>query len=193
MSAALICGVLGWLIGLLVTRTRFPGNTALTLTVLLPTALPGLIIGVGWLILGRYTGIYNTMWVILGAYVCAFTALVLQAVRAPLQGTPLAVEEAARISGAGRVRALFDTTGAMAIPAAFSGAVLVAVTAVRELTVSILLIAPGTTTLGVQVFNLQQAGNYNQASALSLMFALVGVVALALTVRSPKSAPKVRS
>lgn len=193
LSAAVICGVLGWLIGLLVTRTRLAGNTALTLTVLLPTALPGLIIGVGWLILGRYTGIYNTMWVILGAYVCAFTAMVLQAVRAPLQGTPLAVEEAARISGAGRVRALFDTTGAMAIPAAFSGAVLVAVTAVRELTVSILLIAPGTTTLGVQVFNLQQAGNYNQASALSLMFALVGVIALALTVRSPKSAPKVRS
>lgn len=186
LSAALICGVLGWLIGLLVTRTRFPGNTALTLTVLLPTALPGLIIGVGWLILGRYTGIYNTMWVILGAYVCAFTALVLQAVRAPLQGTPLAVEEAARISGAGRLRALLSTTGAMAIPAAFSGAVLVAVTAVRELTVSILLIAPGTTTLGVQVFNLQQAGNYNQASALALMFAVVGIVALALTVRSPR-------
>lgn len=186
LSAAVICGVLGWIIGLLVTRTRFLGNTALTLTVLLPTALPGLIIGVGWLILGRYTGTYNTMWVILGAYVCAFTALVLQAVRAPLQGTPLAVEEAARISGAGRLWALLSTTGAMAIPAAFSGAVLVAVTAVRELTVSILLIAPGTTTLGVQVFNLQQAGNYNQASALSLMFAVVGIVALALTVRSPK-------
>lgn len=187
VGAALICGVLGWFIGLLVTRTEILGNTALTLTILLPTALPGLIIGVGWLILGRYTGIYNTMWVILGAYVCAFTAMVLQAVRAPLQGTPLAVEEAARISGAGRLRALLDTTGAMAIPAAISGAVLVAVTAVRELTVSILLIAPGTTTLGVQVFNLQQAGNYNQASALSLMFALIGIVALSLTVRSPSS------
>lgn len=109
--------------------------------------------------------------------------MVLQAVRAPLRQTPLAVEEAARISGAGRVRSLLDTTGAMAIPAAISGAVLVAVTAVRELTVSVLLIAPGTTTLGVQVFNLQQAGNYNQASALSLLFAAVGILALALTVR----------
>lgn len=183
VGAALICGVLGWLVGLLVTRTRFWANTPMTLLVLLPTALPGLIIGVGWLILGRYTGTYNTIWVILGAYVCAFTAMVLQAVRAPLRQTPLAVEEAARISGAGRVRSLLDTTGAMAIPAAISGAVLVAVTAVRELTVSVLLIAPGTTTLGVQVFNLQQAGNYNQASALSLLFAAVGILALALTVR----------
>lgn len=183
VGAALICGVLGWLVGLLVTRTRSRTNTPMTLVVLLPTALPGLIIGVGWLIFGRYTGTYNTLWVILGAYVCAFTAMVLQAVRAPLRQTPLAVEEAARISGAGRVRSLLDTTGAMAIPAAISGAVLVAVTAVRELTVSVLLIAPGTTTLGVQVFNLQQAGDYNQASALSLMFAAVGVLALGLTVR----------
>ncbi|OFL77219.1 iron ABC transporter permease [Corynebacterium sp. HMSC077D10] len=186
LGAALICGVLGWLIGLLVTRTRLFGNTAMTLLVLLPTALPGLIIGVAWLIVGRYTELYNTVWIILLAYVCAFTALVLQAVRAPLQNTPVAVEEAARISGAGPVRALLSTTGAMAIPAAISGAVLVAITAVRELTVSILLISPGTTTLGVQVFNLQQAGNYNQASALSLLFALIGVVGLALTIRPPR-------
>lgn len=186
LGAALICGVLGWLIGVLVTRTRHLTNTPMTLVVLLPTALPGMIIGVGWLILGRYTDLYNTRWIILGAYICAFTALVLQSVRAPLAQSPLALEEAARISGAGRIRALLDTTGAMAIPAAIAGAVLVAVTAVRELTVSILLIAPGTTTLGVQVFNLQQAGNYNQASALSLMFAVIGIVALSVTVRTQK-------
>ena len=190
LGAALLCGLLGWAVGLLVTRTRARSNTALTLIVLLPTALPGLIIGVGWVIYGRYTDLYNTRWVILLAYVCAFTALVLQAVRAPLASMPAAVEEAARISGAGRLRAMLDTTGRMAIPAVVSGAVLVAVTAVRELTVSILLIAPGTTTIGVQLFNLQQSGNYNQASALALMFAFIGIVALALTIRNPERSAK---
>ncbi|KKO84620.1 ABC transporter permease [Corynebacterium otitidis] len=185
LSAALICGALGWLIALVTTRVPARSNVALTLTVLLPTALPGLIIGVGWLILGRYTGIYNTHWVILGAYVCAFTALVVQAVRGPLSSSPAAFEEAARVAGAGELRALLGTTGALALPAAVAGAALVAVTAVRELTVSVLLIAPGSTTLGVQLFNLQQAGNYNQAAALALLFAVVGVAALALVVRSP--------
>lgn len=182
VSAALLCGVLGWVAGIIVTRTRHWSNVPMSLVILLPTALPGLIIGVGWLILGRYTGTYNTRWVILGAYVCAFTALVLQAVRAPLQQTPLAVEEAARVSGASRLRALL-TTGLISLPAAISGAVLVLVTAVRELTISILLVAPGTTTLGVQVFNLQLAGDYNQASALSLLFVLVGVATLGFTVK----------
>ncbi len=185
-GAALLCGLLGWAIGILVTRTRARTNTPLSLITLLPAALPGLIIGVGWLIFGRYTGIYNTRWVILLAYVCAFTAMVLQAVRAPMSKIPVAVEEAAQISGAGRARAVLDTSGRMAMPAVVSGAVLVAVTAVRELTVSILLVAPGTTTIGVQLFNLQQSGNYNQASALALLFAVIGIVALTLTVRSPK-------
>lgn len=184
-GAALLCGLLGWAIGILVTRTSSRTNTPLSLVTLLPAALPGLIIGVGWLIVGRYTGLYNTRWVILLAYVCAFTSLVLQAVRAPMSKIPVAVEEAARISGAGRVRSIADTSGRMAAPAAFAGAVLVAVTAVRELTVSILLVAPGTTTIGVQLFNLQQSGNYNQASALALLFAVVGIAALALTVRNP--------
>lgn len=180
LTAAVLCGVLGWLIGILVTRTISRDNTLLTLVTLLPTALPGLIIGVGWLIISRYTGTYNTPWIILAAYLCAYTATVLQAVRAPLKSTPFAMEEAARISGAGPLRAIFNTSGAMAIPAAVSGAVLVAVTAIRELTVSVLLIAPGTTTLGVQLFNLQQAGNYNQASALAFMFTLGGLIVLVL-------------
>ncbi|WP_087118085.1 ABC transporter permease [Corynebacterium urinipleomorphum] len=180
VTAAVICGLLGWLIGILVTRTRSMDNTLLTLVTLLPSALPGLIVGVGWLIIGRYTGTYNTRWIILLAYLCAYTATVLQAVRAPLKGTPIAMEEAARISGAGKLRAIFDTSGAMAVPAAVSGAVLVAVTAIRELTVSVLLIAPGTTTLGVQLFNLQQAGNYNQASALAFMFTATGLIVLIL-------------
>ena len=80
---------------------------------------------------------------------------------------------------------MWDTSGRMALPAVASGAVLVAVTAVRELTISILLVAPGTTTIGVQLFNLQQSGNYNQASALALMFVAIGIAALALTVRNP--------
>ncbi|MEX3503839.1 ABC transporter permease [Corynebacterium sp. LK2510] len=181
LGAAFLCGIIGLVAGVLITRTRHWSNGALTLLFLLPTALPGLLIGVGWLISGRYLGVYNSRWVILAAYVCAFTALVLQAVRAPLAQTPASVEEAARISGAGPLRALVDTTGRMAVPAAISGAVLVAVTAVRELTISVLLVAPGMTTLGVQVFNLQQAGNYNQASALSLLFAIVGIASLALT------------
>ena len=45
-GAALLCGLLGWAIGTLATRTRARTNTPLSLATLLPAALPGLIIGV---------------------------------------------------------------------------------------------------------------------------------------------------
>lgn len=71
----------------------------------------------------------------------------------------------------------------MALPAAVSGAVVVAVTAVRELTLSVLLLSPGSQTLGVVIFNLQQAGAFNAASALSLVVAVLGLAVLGLATR----------
>ncbi|MFC7464025.1 ABC transporter permease [Brachybacterium sp. GCM10030252] len=179
-GAALATTVLGTVIGILTTRTRSRDNAGMLVATLLPQAIPGTIIAVGWLILGRYTGLYNTRELILLAYITAFTAIVVQAVRAPLAGTPTALEEAARISGATRGRALVDVAGRLAVPAALTGGLLVALTAVRELTLSALLLAPGAQTLGVVIFNLQQAGDYNSASALSLLVAVAGLTGLAL-------------
>lgn len=182
--AAVICGVLGLAVGTLVTRTRARSNGGLLGIALLPQAIPGLVIAVAWLVIAPHIGLYNTPWIILCAYITSFLALVVQAVQAPLAATPDTAEEAARISGASRLRALWDISCRMAVPAAISGAILVALTAVRELTLSVLLLSPGSQTLGVVIFNLQQAGAYNASSALSLVVAVVGLAGLGLTSRS---------
>lgn len=186
ISAALICGVLGLAIGTLVTRTRARSNGALLGLSLLPQAIPGLVIAVAWLVIAPRIGLHNTPWIILCAYLTSFLALVVQSVSAPLAATPTTAEEAARISGASRLRALWDISCRMAVPAAFSGAVLVGLTAVRELTLSVLLLSPGSQTIGVVIFNLQQAGAYNASSALSLIVALVGLAGLGLTARTSR-------
>lgn len=184
--AGVICAVLGLAIGTVVTRTRARSNTALKTVAMLPQAIPGLVIAVGWLIIAPRIGLFNTPWLILCAYVMAFIAIVVQSVSAPLTATPMTAEEAARISGASRLRALFDISWRMAVPAAIAGGVLVMLTAVRELTISVLLLAPGAQTLGVNIFSLQQAGAYNAASALSLIITLVGLAGLGLAARRAK-------
>lgn len=183
LLAGIICGVVGLLLGTVVTRTAARSNAALAALAMLPQALPGLVIAVGWLIVAPRIGLFNSPWLILAAYVMAFLAIVVQSVSAPLRSTPLSAEEAARISGAGRLRALTDISLRMAVPAALAGAVLVALTAIRELTISVLLLAPGAQTLGVAIFNLQQAGAYNAASALSLLITLVGLAGLGIAGR----------
>lgn len=182
--AALICGVLGLGIGALVTRTRSRGNAPLLGIALLPQAIPGIVIAVAWLVIAPRIGLHNTPWLILCAYLTSFLALVVQSVHAPLSATPTTAEEAARVSGASRLRALWDISCRMAVPAAISGAVLVALTAVRELTLSVLLLSPGSQTLGVVIFNLQQAGAAGASSALSLIVAVVGLLGLGITARS---------
>ncbi|WP_206427497.1 ABC transporter permease [Leucobacter chromiireducens] len=184
--AALGCGVLGLGIGAIVTRTRARGNAALLGLSLLPQAIPGLVIAVAWLLIAPRIGLFNTPWLILCAYLTSFLALVVQSVHAPLSGIPTTAEEAARLAGASRLRALWDISCRMAVPAAISGAVLVALTAVRELTLSVLLLSPGSQTLGVVIFNLQQAGAYNASSALSLIVAVVGLVGLGFTARTQR-------
>lgn len=181
--AALVCGVLGLGIGVVVARVRTRAARALGATANLPQSVPGIVIAVAWLVLAPSLGLFNTPWLILCAYVTSFIALVVQAVAAPLESTPASAEEAARISGAGRLRSLVDITCRMALPAAISGAVLVAVTAVRELTLSVLLLSPGSQTLGVAIFNFQQAGAFSTASAWSLIVAVFGLAFISLVTR----------
>jgi len=181
--AAIVCGVLGLGIGVLTTRTSARGARGLNSVAMLPQAVPGIVIAVAWLILAPRSGLFNTPWLILAAYITSFTALVVQSVTAPLSSTPRSAEEAARVSGAGRLRALIDISTRMALPAAISGAVVVAATAVRELTLSVLLLSPGSQTLGVAIFNFQQAGAFNTAAAWSLIVAVFGIALIGVATR----------
>lgn len=181
--AAIVCGVLGLGIGVLTTRTSARAARGLNSVAMLPQAVPGIVIAVAWLILAPRIGLFNTPWLILAAYITSFTALVVQSVTAPLSSTPSSAEEAARVSGAGRLRALVDISTRMALPAAVSGAVVVAATAVRELTLSVLLLSPGSQTLGVAIFNFQQAGAFNTAAAWSLIVAVFGIALIGVATR----------
>ncbi len=183
--AAVVCGVLGLGIGVLTTRTSARAAKGLNAVAMLPQAVPGIVIAVAWLIIAPRIGLFNTPWLILAAYITSFTALVVQSVTAPLSSTPTSAEEAARISGAGRLRALVDISSRMALPAAISGAVVVAATAVRELTLSVLLLSPGSQTLGVAIFNFQQAGAFSTAAAWSLVVAVLGIAVIGLATRRP--------
>ncbi|GEK87374.1 ABC transporter permease [Microbacterium aerolatum] len=183
--AAVVCGVIGLGIGVLTTRTSARAAKGLNAVAMLPQAVPGIVIAVAWLIIAPRIGLFNTPWLILAAYITSFTALVVQSVTAPLSSTPTSAEEAARISGAGRLRALVDISSRMALPAAISGAVVVAATAVRELTLSVLLLSPGSQTLGVAIFNFQQAGAFSTAAAWSLVVAVLGIAVIGLATRRP--------
>ncbi len=72
-------------------------------------------------------------------------------------------------------------------PAAAAGAILVFLTAFNELTVSALLWAGGTETVGVVVFNLEDGGSTGLASAMAtITIGVIVLLMLALQALSPR-------
>lgn len=141
----------------------------------LPYALPGVVLAIAALLLFLrpmpVTGlhIYNTVWIILYAYLARFLVLALRPTVSGYHQIDRALEEAAQVTGAGlftRMRAIIFP---LVAPAAMAGGLLIFMTALSELTVSALLWSSGSETIGVVMFSFEQGGDSKYAAALSLV------------------------
>ena len=88
-----------------------------------------------------------------------------------------ALDDAARVSGAGFGRRMGRIFGPLVAPAAASGAILVFLTAYNEVTVSALLWSTGNETIGTSIFNYEDGGYTTLAAAMSCV-TVVATVAL---------------
>jgi len=149
-------------------------------------AIPGLVISIAFILTFLRPlpvlelSLYNTMWIIVLAYLCAFFAVALKPVAAACLQLDPALDEAARVAGAGwgrRMRCIFLP---LVAPAAASGAILVFLTAYNEVTVSALLWSTGTETIGTVIFNYENGGYTTLAAAMSAVTVLATVVLMAL-------------
>jgi iron(III) transport system permease protein len=77
------------------------------------------------------------------------------------------LEEAARVSGATWLQNFRDIVVPLIKPGLVASFLLVFMPTLRELTISILLAGPKTTTIGVAVYNLQEEGLYQISAALA--------------------------
>ncbi|MCR4269413.1 iron ABC transporter permease [Nitratireductor sp. ZSWI3] len=148
---------------------------ALNLAVELPYALPGVVLAIASLLLFLkpmpITGIqiYNTVWIILYAYLARFLVL---AVRPTVTGyfqLDRALEEAAQVAGAGLFTRMRTIIFPLIAPAAIAGGLLIFMTALCELTVSALLWSSGSETIGVVIFSFEQGGDSKYAAAVSVI------------------------
>jgi iron(III) transport system permease protein len=179
-SAATAVVVLAVLIAYVQMRTRIRGKGLLEALVVLPFVVPGTVVALAMILafLRPVLGIslYNTVWIILIAYVARFLTLAVKPVAAAFTQVHASLEEAARSSGASLPRALVDVTIPLIRSALAAGWFLAAVPAVTELTLSVLLWSAGNETLGVMVFNMHEEGKVLLSSALAVVVVAVALV-----------------
>ncbi|PLU81901.1 ABC transporter permease, partial [Sinorhizobium medicae] len=165
--------------GYLLAARRGRVANLLAILIEIPYALPGIVLAVAFIlafaaplpVIG--VSIYGTIWIILAAYLSSFFAVSLKPVMSAFLQMDPSLEEAARLAGAGFLRRMRDVLLPLVAPAAGASVILVFLIAANELTVSALLWSAGTQTLGVAIFNLDDSGSSNLASALSVLVVAV--------------------
>jgi iron(III) transport system permease protein len=165
---------------------RLMGPARILATALLEISyvLPGIVLAIACILLFLKplpligVSLYATPWIIVFAYLARFLPVVLKPVLAGMIQTDMAQEEAAALDGARLMRRLIDVVLPSLLPAAVAGGLMAFLLAFSELTVSALLWSAGTETIGVVLYNLEEAGLASQASAVAIV--IVGVVTLAM-------------
>jgi iron(III) transport system permease protein len=150
-------------------------------------ALPGIVIALALVYVGiRVTpGLYQTLAMLVFAYVVLFLPQAVGAIRTSLLQVPPGVEEASRTLGVGRVRTLFRLLLPLSARGAITGGSLVFLTAMKELPATLLLAPTGYDTLAVRVWSATREAFFARAAAPALLLILLGSVPLAiLTIRS---------
>lgn len=157
------------------------------LVISLPYALPGIVFGLAmiltWMepIPGWNPGIYGSMAILFIAYMIRFMTLQVRSSMTAFQQIDASAEEAARISGAGWNSVWRKILIPLTLPGILAGSMLVFLSALTELTVSSLLWSSGSETIGVVIFNFEQAGSTNYSTALScVIVALIMILMILL-------------
>ncbi|NLK76406.1 MAG: iron ABC transporter permease [Clostridiales bacterium] len=181
-GCCIICIVIGTAIAY--QKVRHPGRmiTLVEKSASLTYAIPGIVLALSmifhWVepLPGIRPGIYGTISILMIAYVTRYLILQIKGSATAMLSIHPALEEAAAASG----RSVFAVWGKILIPLlirpVLSSTFMIFVSALTELTLSSMLAAAGTKTIGLMIFNFQQAGDYNLAAAMSVV-----IVVLVLT------------
>lgn len=178
IATAVICVVAGTIIAYMRIRKNTIFSKTLELIVAIPYTLPGMVLALAmilaWMqpIPGWNPGIYGSIWILLIAYVTRFMLLQVRGSSTAILQVSTDLEEAAHISGASVWAKWKAILLPLFLPGIISGSVLVILNTLTELTVSSLLWSSGAETIGVLIYNFEQAGYTTYSTAFSAIVLL---------------------
>lgn len=170
LSSALITMFAGVIISYVIVKMKVRGKGILEFLGMLPFSVPGSVIALGVILAwsGKFgINLYNTIWIILVAYIARYMAFSLKANSAALEQVHDSLVEAARACGATMWQALRDIVLPLVRPGMLAAFFLIFLPSLRELTVSIMLYAPTTRTIGVAIYTLNEDGETVVSAALA--------------------------
>jgi len=187
VSAALVGGLIFSLIAYVIVRTKLPGRAVLDSICWLPSAIPGVLAGLGllWLFLGTpvFRPFYGTMYLLVIAYVLGGITLSTQILKANFVQLGSELEEASRMSGAGFWRTYFGIVMPLMAQSIVMVAVIKFMFAAQHASSVILLATSETRTLILLALDQVSAG-HREVASITVVFIMALTLGVALVARS---------
>jgi iron(III) transport system permease protein len=189
-AAAIITTVLAFPVAWVAVRSSGPLARAVEGANYVTSSLPGIVTALALVTVAIHYArpLYQSVPLIVFAYVLLFMPRALVNVRAGLAQVPPGLEEASRSLGASPSATFFRVTLRLTAPAAAAGASLVFVAVATELTATLLLAPTGTRTLSMFFWSYSSELDYAAAAPYALVLVLLAVPVTVLLFRQSMKA-----
>lgn len=177
-----ISGLLGMLIAFVVVRRRFPGKAVMEFSAILNFAVPGTVVGIGYILAFNNPpfALTGTLTILVLAFVFRYMPVGTQSGIAVLRQIDPSIEEAAQNLGAGSLATFRKITLPLIAPAFFSGLVYAFVRAMTAISAAIFLVSAHWNLMTVQILSQVGSGRLGVAAAFSVVLILIVIVAIAV-------------
>ena len=179
LASAGVVGLVGLLAAWLVVVQKIKGSAFVDALSLLPAARPGVVVGVGLILLWNQpfwpVSPYNTWFMLLLSYCCLLLPWPVRYVSSALRQLGNNLEPAARVHGATALQALRLIVLPLVFPALLAAMLMVFAVASRELVTSLLLAPAGTQTVSVFIWRQFEQGSAGEGMAMASLTLFTGL------------------
>jgi len=166
-----------------VVRSKARGKSILDMLAFMPHTVPGIVMGIAWLIIGLFVLVpaYGTIWLIVIAHVSLFIAYGTRTTNGAMFQIHRELEEAGAMSGAAWISVFRRIILPLLMPSLVAGWLWVAIHSGRELTVALLLQSSSNRIISAYVWQQFFGGRLNLAAAAGVLLVLLIIILVVLT------------
>ena len=178
LAAPTLCMLLCVLISWYVVRSKMRGKRLLDTLAFLPNTIPSIMIGLAFVFMfltlpWRLIPIYGTIWIITIAVVTRYLAFGSRTMHGAILQLHHDLEEAAQVGGVSWPQAMRYIVLPLLFPAIVAGWVFVALHALRETTMALMLYSPSSRVISLLMWDTWQSGEPNKATATGVVLMVV--------------------
>jgi iron(III) transport system permease protein len=182
VGAGILGGVVGVLLAWLVARQKFPGRGALDFSATVMYAIPGTVVGIGYIIAFNAAPYFwtGTFFIIIIAYAYRRLPVGLRTSIAAQKQIDPVLEEASLDLGASRFRTFTRITFPLLSRAFFAGVIYIFIRSMTDLSAAVFLNSGRTQLFTVRMFRVMITGTPSQAAAFAGLLIIIIIIALGI-------------